>query len=270
MIEWMNMISVLTTTFNRAHTLRRLFDSLVAQDNARFEWVVVDDGSSDGTEQLLGNFAQDGRISLRVVKQSNAGKHLAINVGVEAASGNWIFIVDSDDMLTPDAISKVYDGIDRARDSSLLGICFRRGDFEGGVIGVKVMAEKSEFSYMHSTEAGCFYQGDLAYIFKKQALLDHPFPAFEEENFVPELLIWNEIADVGKIAYFHRDIIYLCEYLADGYTKNFSVNLRRNPKGFGAFYRQQFFRETTAIGRLKKAVRYLQCIYYAKKRTWCK
>lgn len=262
------MISVLTTTFNRAHTLRRLFDSLTIQGDKNFEWVVVDDGSSDGTDRLLDDFAREGCISMVVVKQANAGKHLAINTGVQSTSGDWILIVDSDDMLTPEAISKVYEGIDVAQDKSLLGLCFRRGDLGRRIIGVEVFAEEGAFSYMHTTEAAHFYQGDLAYVFKKQAMLEHPFPAFEKENFVPELLIWNQIADAGKVACFHRDIIYLCEYLADGYSKNFSVNFRRNPKGFGAFYKQQFFREYTMIRKLKNAVRYLQCIYYAKKRTW--
>lgn len=262
------MITVLTPTFDRAHTLQRLFDSLISQSNKRFEWVVVDDGSTDHTDQLLSRFALDGRVNMVVIKQVNAGKHLAVNSGVRAASGDWIFIVDSDDVLIPEAISKVYYGIDRAGDSSLSGLCFRRGGLDGSVLGVVVSDEMSEFAYMHTTEASHFYRGDLAYVFKRQALLDHPFPSFEKENFVPELLVWNEIADAGKIACFHRDIIYLCEYLADGYTNNFSANLRRNPKGFGAFYRQQLFREHAVIRKLKNAARFLQCVYYAKKRTW--
>ena len=262
------MITVLTPTFNRAHTLKRLFDSLVSQTHKQFEWIVVDDGSRDNTEQLLSELARNCEIKMAVVKQANAGKHLAINAGVRAASGNWILIVDSDDLLTPAAIDKVYAGINLAQHHSLQGLCFRKGELDGRLIGIAVPAGMPEFAYMHTTQASRFYQGDLAYVFKKQVLVDHPFPSFENEKFVPELLVWNQIADAGKIAFFHREIIYLCEYLADGYTHNFKENLRRNPKGFGAFYRQQFFREYTLVRKLKNAARFLQCVYYVKKRAW--
>ncbi|WP_122665823.1 glycosyltransferase family 2 protein [Pseudomonas viridiflava] len=262
------MITVLTCTYNRAHTLGRLFDSLCAQHNQHFEWVVVDDGSSDGTEQLLCDFAKSAVIEVVVVKQPNTGKQSAINAGVRAASGNWILIVDSDDLLTPRAICKTYDSLDKAQDKALLGMCFRRGRLDGRLIGVEVAEDEPGFCYMHATAAARYYQGDLAYVFKKQALLDHPFPVFKGEKFVPELLIWNEIADAGKIACFHRDIIYLGEYLEDGYTKNFKFHLKRNPQGFGMFYKRQFFREHTVIRRLKNGVRFLQCIYYSRTRAW--
>lgn len=215
------MISILTPTYNRAHTLRRLFESLIAQDEQRFEWIVIDDGSTDGTSILLTEFTSHSALNMQVVSQSNNGKHVAINVGVGVARGDWVFIVDSDDCLTPDAISKISRFIERSCCSDLAGVCYRRASFDSTMIGADISPALGDVSFMHPTEAGQFYQGDLAYIFKRDALLVHPFPFFKNEIFVPELLIWNKIGDQGKIAYHHREVIYLCEYLPDGLSANF-------------------------------------------------
>ncbi|MFP3541439.1 hypothetical protein SB770_33485, partial [Pseudomonas sp. SIMBA_044] len=74
---------------------------------------------------------------------------------------------------------------------------------------------------MTPTAAGGLYKGDLAYIFKREALIKHPFPVFEGEKFVPELLIWNRVSDEGVIKFFGHKVLYICEYLEDGYSANF-------------------------------------------------
>lgn len=255
------MITVLTPTYNRMNTLPRLFDSLCAQSNRAFEWLVVDDGSTDGTENLVHEITSDRDFPTRYVRQSNGGKHVAINTGVSLAKGDWILIVDSDDALTDDAIERLYQAISENADSDLSGVCFRKALFDGTLLGVAGVEEGGMF--LHPTEAGLFFKGDLAYAFCTSALKRHPFPIVKGEKFVPELYIWNKIGDEGKILYFPNKVIYLCEYLADGYSKNFTTNLKRNPRGFLMFYRSQFFRERSLIGRAKCGLRALQCLLYA-------
>ncbi len=116
---------------------------------------------------------------------------------------------------------------------------------------------------MTPTDAGRFFVGDLAYVFSRKVMLSNLFPVIEGEKFVPELYIWNKISDQGNILYFPNDAIYLCEYMPDGYTENFWQNLRRNPKGFGLFYRAQFFRERSFVAKLKCLIRAGQCYFYA-------
>lgn len=252
------MITVLTPTYNRAYTLERLYQSLLLQ-NIPFEWLIIDDGSTDTTRQLIATFQQSSPFTIRYTYQDNAGKHLAINTGVPKAQGDFVFIVDSDDMLTEDALFYVQNVIESLGKNDV-GICFRRAYFDGNLIGTNKLS--AEPLYLSPTEAGNYFQGDLAYIFRTSALFSHPFPAINGEKFVPELLIWNAIGDEGKIIFYPDKAIYLCEYLADGYTVNFKRNLRRNPKGFALFYRDQIFRERSLIRKIKCAVRYLQCLYY--------
>lgn len=256
------MITVLTATYNRAYTLPRLYESLERQGSKSFEWVVVDDGSVDGTLSLLEEYQEKSTFPIKVVQQENAGKHIAINTGVSAARGDWIFIVDSDDLLAHDAIESVFSDLYNCGSDNTLGYCYRKADLAGVLIGNKIPDGVPEPAKMTPTQAGNLYMGDLAYIFRRSALLKHSFPKFKGEIFVPELFIWNKISDDGSILFFHHKIIYLCEYLADGYSANFYKNLRRNPKGFGCFYKDQIFRESGLVRKVKNLVRYVQCCVF--------
>lgn len=262
-----NIISIVTPTYNRAHTLPRLFTSLVAQQQLGFEWVVVDDGSTDGTRALVEAWQADALFPVRYLHQLNGGKHVALNTASQAAVCDWVFIVDSDDCLTPDAVAFICTQLELHNDAGYSGLCFRRGNLEGEIIGRPLGNVQQATQAMHPTEAGKFYAGDLAYVFAKKHLLAHPFPVFPEERFVPELFIWNKIGDQAPVLYHHHRVLYLTEYLAEGYSANFKSNLKRNPKGFGIYYRDQFRRERALIPLLKCAVRAVQCWFYETTRS---
>lgn len=252
------MITVLTPTYNRAHTLQQLFESLQTQ-KAPFEWVIVDDGSTDDTRQLVETFIGSASFPIRYRFQSNGGKHAAINTGVELAHGEWIFIVDSDDVLTAEALQTAEETA-AALPSSVLGFAYRRMYPDGELIGSRI--DSDAHLNLTPTEAATLFQGDLAYVFRTETLRRNPFPIIAGETFVPELYLWNRISDQGEILYYPDKAIYVTEYLDDGYTKNFKSNLKRNPKGFALFYRDQFFRESSPLRKLKTAIRYLQCRVY--------
>ena len=100
-------ITVLTPTYNRAHTLGRLYKSLVNQTVKEFEWLIIDDGSTDNTKQTVETFKNDNKISIKYVEQENGGKHRALNNGVKLVDNELVFFVDSDDWLEKDAIEKI-------------------------------------------------------------------------------------------------------------------------------------------------------------------
>lgn len=256
------MITVLTATYNRGYTLPRLYESLEQQGNKSFEWVVVDDGSVDETLSLLEQYQKKASFPIRILPQANAGKHIAINTGVSAAKGDWVFIVDSDDLLPINGIETIMSDLQDDDAENRVGYCYRKADLKGILIGNAIPEAAADSAEMTPTQAGSLYRGDLAYIFRRSVLLKYPFPSFKGEVFVPELLIWNKISDDGSVLFFHHKIIYLCEYLADGYSANFYKNLRRNPQGFGCFYKDQIYRETSLIRKVKCLVRYAQCCVF--------
>jgi glycosyltransferase involved in cell wall biosynthesis len=253
------VITVLTPTYNRAHTLPRLYESLRRQTSQDFEWLVVDDGSEDGTRELVAGLIEQDDVRIRYVFQPNAGKHVALNTGTLQARGDTILIVDSDDALVQSAIQQIADKFTLYTREGVKGLCFRKALLNGDMLGRSVDAEAIELS---PTEAAKTFRGDLAYVFTKAAMASHPFPQIPGEKFVPELYIWNKIGDTGQIVFFPKQVIYLCEYLPDGYTHNFMSTLKKNPKGFLLFYADQIGRETSPFVKLKYAIRSLQCCYF--------
>ncbi|WP_368639809.1 glycosyltransferase family 2 protein [Castellaniella ginsengisoli] len=258
------MLTILTPTYNRRPTLPRLYESLCAQRRLDFEWLVVDDGSTDDTAAWLQSCrAHTPPFTVRTLVQANGGKHAALNAGVREARGDWIFIVDSDDHLTPDAVECVLDAVAGVSDAPqpVAGVCFRKADPDGRLIGLPYARGTAPFVGT-PTQAGRMVRGDLAYVFRRDLMAELPFPIIPGEKFVPELYIWNRIGDRGPIRFYLDRAIYRCEYLDDGYTRNFRAHLRRNPGGFLLFYAAQIGREPYWMDKLKAAVRSVQCLVY--------
>lgn len=262
------MISIITPTFNRSYTLDRLYHSLVSQTNKNFEWIIVDDGSTDNTQMKCEKYIQDNIISCRYFRQLNKGKPSAVNGGVKKANFDYIFIVDSDDALVAEAINIIHNSISQSSTFSedFSGFGYRKATLDGVVLGDSFHTSEKEPIFLTSTECKNTFRVDLAFCFKKKLLLENPFPVIEDEKFVPELYIWNKITDIAKVCFYPNEIVYLCEYLPDGLTNNFSEEIKRYPIGFSIYYKDQFFREKTFFQKLKMAIRYSQCCYYKKKK----
>lgn len=258
--ETYSVITIVTPTYNRAKTLPRLYNSLCIQTVKCFEWVVVDDGSKDSTLELIESYQLKSPFPIKVVAKDNGGKHTALNEGVKSACGDWIFIVDSDDALPKDSIEVIYKEINLITDD-FVGLCFRKASLDGAILGKPIELLNPE-EILTPTQAGHLYISDLAYVFRKNAMLKQLFPIINGEKFVPELYIWNKISDLGLIKFFGHKCIYLCEYLEDGYSHNFLQNLKKNPKGFALHYSAQIYRESKLVPKCKSFIRWFQCQWY--------
>ena len=132
-------ITVFTPTYNRGYIVDRLYRSLQRQSFHDFEWIVVDDGSTDNTEELFaGYLKEDNFFPIRYVKTENGGKHRAINKGVSLAEGELFFIVDSDDYLADDAletIDRIEHTIPNELKSYFCGVCGQKGYINGNHLG---------------------------------------------------------------------------------------------------------------------------------------
>lgn len=228
------MITIFTPTYNRALYLKNLYDSLLNQSYKNFEWVVVDDGSSDNTEEVVQSFIKENKVKIIYEKKNNEGKHIAINRGAELASGELFFTVDSDDYLTPNALERVifhWTEIkklpveDRKR---FIGLSANRAYPDGKVIGGEVNeniidADLLEFRFMKNIK------GDKAEIYLLDVIRNNPFPKIEGERFCPEALIFYRLAEQGfKLRYFNENI-YIGEYLEGGLTNSGLKIVRNNP-----------------------------------------
>ncbi len=210
------MITVFTPTYNRAHLLKRVYQSLLLQNNSNFEWIIVDDGSTDETEILIQSFILEHKIPITCYKQENKGKHFAINQGVQMAKGELFLILDSDDALPQDSIVQVLKHYETIKDNNLIGGISGRRNFSDGIIvgeGVfeDVISNSLDIRYKHKVT------GDLVEVFKTSVLQEFPFPEIENEKFCPESLVWNRIAQKYNLLFFNIGI-YSTEYLPEGLT----------------------------------------------------
>lgn len=227
------MITVLTPTYNRGYCLENLYNSLRNQSDKDFEWIVVDDGSTDDTEKKVTIWASDTQdFSIRYFKQKNGGKHRAVNYGVTLAIGDYTFIVDSDDSLTEDCIFKIKGWIEEIDgDSSFAGVSGVRGRNKDSIIG-SFPSDKYYIDASNIERARLGLLGDKAEVYRTNILRLYPFPEFEGERFLPENVVWDEIAHDGYKLRWHRDVIYICEYLEDGLTNNSNAFIKKSFNGY--------------------------------------
>lgn len=258
------MITIFTPTYNRGYTLHRLYQSLIAQTEQDFEWLIIDDGSEDHTRTLIEDFQKENKILIRYYWQENGGKQRAINKAVKLAEGELFFIVDSDDYLIPEALEKVHVEWLEIQHKGNAGLCFRRLEASTGrVLGERFPFEKFDTD---SLELTYNYKGNLdkAEVFCTALLKNFPFPEIEGENFVPEALVWFRIAAAGFKLRVIDQGIYVCEYLPDGLTRTFKSNLKKNNRGFALFYKELLHYKQPPFWpvKLKAFIRLLQCKWY--------
>ena len=212
------MITILTPTFNRAHLLPRLFESLTHQTDFNFEWLVMDDGSTDGTSDLFaGKTFLSAPFPIRYYQQENGGKHRALNAGVKQAKGDFIFIADSDDWLLPQSVAIV--GLHTsaiADDNTFAGVAGLDVFDDERIVGTGLPQDIIDCNAM-DIRYRYHVDGDLKEVFKTTVLQEFPFPEIQDEKFCPEQLVWFRIAQKYKLRYFNTPI-YVAEYQPNGIT----------------------------------------------------
>ena len=212
------MITILTPTFNRAHLLPRLFESLTHQTDFDFEWLVIDDGSTDGTSDLFaGKTFLSAPFPIRYYRQENGGKHRALNAGVKQAKGDFIFIADSDDWLLPQSVAIVGQHTSAIADDNIFaGVAGLDVFDDERIVGTGLPQDIIDCNAM-DIRYRYHVDGDLKEVFKTTVLQEFPFPEIQDERFCPEQLVWFRIAQKYKLRYFNIPI-YVAEYQPNGIT----------------------------------------------------
>lgn len=239
--ELWNVISIVTPTYNRGYCMGNLYNSLKQQTSMDFEWIIVNDGSSDHTETIVKQWLrEDSPFQIVYKKTENGGKHRAVNAAVKLACGEFIFIVDSDDILTNDAVEKGIIWCREIRDNNTFaGISGRKAYKDGTKLGS--FPEKTEYIDAKNTDRRRKHLGgDKAEIYKTNILKKYPFPEFPGEKFLPESVVWDEIAHAGYKIRWYKDIIYLCDYQADGLTLNIENYVRNSFEGYSLAKNKSF------------------------------
>ena len=249
-------ITVFTPTYNRAYILNRLYESLKKQSSKSFLWLIIDDGSTDNTEELVNAWIRENIIEIRYYKQENGGKQRAHNKAVELCDTELFICVDSDDYLTENAIEefiKIWDSIENKQGIS--GIVALRGKDKNTPIGTR-MPKGVRISPLCDLYDRYSFRGDTALLFRTDILKNYKFYVPEGEKFIGEGYIYLQI-DQKYSLYVLDKILYITEYLKDGYTKNIRKIIKDNPKGYMLLNRQKVIFSKNIKRRYLSTVRYL-------------
>ena len=232
----MEMITIFTPIYNRAYIVDKLYQSLINQTSYNFEWLIVDDGSTDHIIELIAKWSKETQLfDIRFYQQQNGGKHRAINYGVKLAEYDAFFIVDSDDYLEEDAVDTILKYWNEIKtDDRIAGISGLRRYDNGEVVGgVPRFREFVDGTNLERSIWGL--SGDKAEVYKTKLLRKYPFPEYSNEKFITEAVVWNRIAYEGyKIRWINKSFI-ICEYLSDGLTAKGKQLFIDNPKGWAHY-----------------------------------
>lgn len=224
-------LTILTPTYNRANMLPNLYNSLLTQTSRDFEWLIVDDGSTDDTETIVQQWIADNAMAVRYLYKKNGGKHTALNAGISTVTSQLTMIVDSDDALTPDAVETVLQYHGRYKDvTGLCGYVFLRCFPDGTVNGKQFIPDEAIGTYIDMRINRDDTHADKAEVYFTHCLQEYPFPEIGEEKFLGEDLVWIRMAKKYCMLHVNR-VIYIGNYLEGGLTQSRRRHNIESPRG---------------------------------------
>lgn len=249
------LLTVFTPAYNRAYSLHLCYESLLRQSCKNFLWLIIDDGSTDNTKELVNEWMEkENGFELKYVYKENGGMHTAHNLAYELIETELNVCIDSDDYVGEEAIEKIVTFWKKHGGEKYAGIIGLDATFDNRIIGKKLPGNVKSITLSGYYENGG--QGDKKLVYRTDLMRKYPsYPVFEGEKYVSlgykyllcdqeyELLVLNEV---------------LCnvEYQFDGSSTNMYRQYLKNPKGF-AFIRKVDMKYDKTLKR-----RFLTCIHY--------
>lgn len=235
-------LTIHTATYNRAYILGKAYESLCAQTCKDFEWIITDDGSTDGTDALVRSWKEkDTGFPVVYNPLSHVGLPRALNSGLERASGQWFMRLDSDDQLMSNTVETVLQWIDEIEDlPEFVGVGFARCQPDGAFMKKQTPLIDPKLGYVDATntERGRYHLDmDMCEAERISLLRQFPHQVWPTEAFAPEQLNHNAMALAGYKYRWRAEKLYICDYLTDGLTKDDRI-VKNNPMGYAMMHNQ--------------------------------
>ena len=262
----MATLTVFTPTYNRAYILNQCYESLVRQSCKDFIWLIIDDGSTDNTKELVEEWMKnDNKFEIRYHYKKNGGMHTGHNAAYELIDTELNVCIDSDDFMPDNAVELIVNFWNKYGSDKYSGIVALDTYKNGEVIGCKLPDKKS-------TTLSGFYdnggQGDKKLIYRTEVINKYPsYPEFKGEKFVPldykyllidqdyELLIMNEA-------------VCVVEYMEDGSSKNMFRQYYKNPRGFSFMRKVHMIYDKKFINKFKNCIHYVSSSFISKNKEF--
>ena len=222
-------LTILTPTYNRKELLKNLFDSLRDQTSQDFQWLIIDDGSTDGTCEAIESLPEHN-FRLDYYRKPNGGKHTALNYSHSHIESELVCIVDSDDILIPKAVETIVETANEyLQYKNIKAMTFLRGSDENTPI-CKSFPNRSVISNHIDFRLNGNRAGDCFEVLLTETFREFPFPEYRGETFMGEGYLWNNVGFKYDTVYVPK-VLYICKYRNDGLTRAGRELRIRNPYG---------------------------------------
>ena len=253
-------LTVFTPAYNRAHTMELCYKSLLRQTSSDFKWLIIDDGSTDSTRELVKKWIDEGKIPIEYHFQENQGMHGAHNTAYRLINTELNVCIDSDDYLADDAVELIVNKWKKDGSDKYAGIIALDAKFDGTVIG-------SEFTTDKTTLSGFYLQGgygDKKLVYRTSVIKSVPeYPIFEGEKYVG-LGYKYQLIDLNYELLTMNDVVCYVDYQEDGSSMNMYRQYFRNPRGF-AFIRKESMKHHPSCKR-----KFVEAIHYVSSSIICR
>lgn len=235
-------LTIHTATYNRAYILPKAYESLCAQTCKDFEWIITDDGSTDGTDALVRSWKEkDNGFSIVYNPMPHVNIPRALNSGVERTRTDWFMMLDSDDQLVPHAVERILSLLPEIEDQEkFVGLGFAKCQPDGRFMKNQTPLIDQRIGYVDATNierAKYHLDMDMCEVHRTALLRHFPFQVWPTEGYAPEQLNYNCIAIAGYKYRWRAEKIYICDYLPDGQTRDDRL-VKKNPMGFAMMHNQ--------------------------------
>ena len=262
-------LTVFTPAYNRAYTLHLCYESLVKQTCKDFKWLIIDDGSTDNTKELINSWMDnDNGFEIEYVYKKNGGMHTAHNKAYEIIDTELNICIDSDDYMADDAVKKIINFWKQYGSKKYAGVIALDATFDNIVIGKEFPKDLKETTLSGYYDQGG--QGDKKLIYRTDLMKKYPpYPVFEGEKYV-SLGYKYLLCDQDYKLLVLNEIVCNVEYREDGSSLNMFRQYLRNPKGF-AFIRKIDMKYNKSIKKnLKSCIHYVSSSFISHNKHFIK
>lgn len=248
------LLTIFTPTYNRAKTLEQTFKSLCRQQFFDFEWLIIDDGSTDNTTHTVQQFIAQAPFSIRYYQQEHGGKHRAYNHSLALAMGDLFFAVDSDDYLPDGCLITIANCKDKLlHNTRICGIIALKESPDKKVLGKCFSNNIATTTLQELEKNGC--NGERSFVFKTNIARQYPFPIIDGEHFVTESVVYDRIGANWSFLTLNHSLT-VCEYHTNGLSSNIYNIMMENPIGFMIYHYQRINNASNWCNALRHALRY--------------
>ena len=262
----MATLTVFTPTYNRAYILNQCYESLVRQSCKDFIWLIIDDGSTDNTKELVEEWMKnDNKFEIRYHYKKNGGMHTGHNAAYELIDTELNVCIDSDDFMPDNAVELIVNFWREYGSDKYSGIVALDIYKNGEVIGCKLPNKKS-------TTLSGFYdnggQGDKKLIYRTEVINKYPsYPEFKGEKFVP-LDYKYLLADQDYELLIMNEAVCVVEYMEDGSSKNMFRQYYKNSRGFSFMRKVHMIYDKKFINKFKNCIHYVSSSFISKNKEF--